>query len=217
MSLKPSRSGLSFSASRSCRTSCSIFFVFIILRQVPLAFLNNDLVAERHLVANPFRHVFGCRVKIHHVVDVGVVELFHDYLLDVREVDNHSVIVESLALAENGHKPVMAVKVAALARIREFQTVRSRNFQSLAYSIHCFLLWEWAGRNPPLKRNRLLDTDELVPLKREKPAGIFLHQLYAVIEVFLDEVVPVEAWAKAHAFRCLTRSRQRVASLYDET
>ena len=97
---------------------------------VSLALLHNGLVAFRKLFHYPSGNVLSGRVEGEELVEVSMVEITMNLLLDECEVDDHPILVQLLGLAENLDDPVVTMKPAALALIREVEVVASRNFYS---------------------------------------------------------------------------------------
>ena len=90
----------------------------------------------RDLFTNPAGHIFGCRIQVHYIVQELVIKLsLHDFL-DMRKIDHHPVFIERFALAKHRDNPVVAMKSAALAFVREREFVSPRNFHSLNDSVH---------------------------------------------------------------------------------
>ena len=71
-----------------------------------------------------------------HLVEVRMVQLRLDALLDEFEVGDHPVLVEFLGFAVDRDGPVMAMQIAALARVGELQMVAGRNHHSFTDIVH---------------------------------------------------------------------------------
>ena len=84
--------------------------------------------------------VFGRRVEVQHLVDVGMIDLAMDKLFDQGEVAHHAIAVEMFGTAIHVDLPVVAMKVFALALIVEVELVASRYFKGFSYVIHIQLV-----------------------------------------------------------------------------
>ena len=101
-----------------------VSLTLILIRcEVPFALLHIDAIAFGQLVAYPLGDVLGRRVAGKHFIQVGMVELRLDAFLDELEVNHHPVLVEFACLAIDRNGPVVAMKLAAFAGIRQLQSV----------------------------------------------------------------------------------------------
>ena len=85
-------------------------------------------VAVRDGVDNPFGQVFGRRIEVQYLVEVGMVNPAVDQALDFGEVAHHAIVVELFGAAIHIDLPVMTVKVLALALIVEIELVAGGYF-----------------------------------------------------------------------------------------
>ena len=80
-------------------------------------------VAVRNSVDNPFGQVFGRRIEVKDLVDVGMVNLAVYQALDLGEVAHHAIAVKFLGSAKHIDLPIVAMQVLALALIVEIKLV----------------------------------------------------------------------------------------------
>ena len=103
---------------------------------VAFGFLDGDLIAVLHVVANPAGDIFRRRVDVQHFVDVLVVKGIFDYFLDMREIRHHAVCIQFFRLAIDDDDPVMTMQVLAFALVTQHEIMRRGNLYSLFYVIH---------------------------------------------------------------------------------
>ena len=76
-------------------------------------------VTVRDSIHNPLGQVLSRRIKVQHLVDVGMVNLSVNQSLDLREIANHAIAVKLLGSAIHVNLPVVAMQVLAFALIVE--------------------------------------------------------------------------------------------------
>ena len=88
-----------------------------------------------HVVTNPARHILGGGIEGEMVVDASVVKVGLDEVLDVMEVDNHTLGIEFLGAAEDGDDAVVAVELSASTLVRERKAMGVTDLDGFGYDV----------------------------------------------------------------------------------
>lgn len=124
---------------------------------VAFAFLDIYTVAVWSLLTDPTGDVFSRRVEGEEFIEISVVEIGGDALLDVAEINHHSVGVKLFGPAMDSHDPVMAVETGAFAFVGKVEAVATRKFESFGDIIHLdgIITLRWMLRQRDADRARL--------------------------------------------------------------
>lgn len=104
--------------------------------RIAFRLLYTGFIAMGDILLHPAGYVFGGGVEGEGFIEIAMVELFLDQRLDMREVDDHAVLVQLFGTAIYGDDAVVSMQVLALAFVVEGEPVGKGYFYSFGYVIH---------------------------------------------------------------------------------
>ena len=92
------------------------------------------------MFAGPTGDVLGCRVERQYLVQYLMIQFGFDRLLDVAEINDHSLCVQLLGTALDGNYPIVSMQMLTFTAVGEAKPVGGRDLHSFNDGVHAFSL-----------------------------------------------------------------------------